>query len=441
MTTLETELQPSQLGQLEFAVNEPATTTRSFEQLGLSPKLLKRLEKIGYLRPSPIQAAFIPLALSGVDCTGQAQTGTGKTAAFSLPILQMYDPESFDTQALILVPTRELGEQVAEEIRNLAGRQTCHTVVLVGGRPIRKQLGQLKQGAQIVVGTPGRVIDMIQRRALVLDQIKFVVLDEADRMLDIGFRPDIEKILKRCPEQRQSMLLSATMHPSVERLAKRYMNDPQRVDLSNKNVAVDSIEQFFATVERHRKLGLLIHLLKDEQPRQVIVFTRTRRGASKLHDQFAHRLPGVAVIHGELPQFKRDRVMQNFRNGKIRMLIATDVVGRGIDISGISHIINYDIPEDCDDYVHRIGRTGRMTSAEKGRAFTFVAPDEGEQLTRIEMLVNQMLTEYKPAGFKAYKPRPPRPHVDQQDVFGLAKAPEETTETEEVDDFGSGLLE
>ncbi len=389
------------------------TVEVGFEDLGLSQGTLETLEQIGYKTPSPIQAAFIPIAIEGVDCTGQARTGTGKTAAFVLPILERIDLDNRNTQALVLAPTRELSEQVANEARRLTYQKSCHTAVLVGGRPIRDQLDDLRRGVQLAVGTPGRIIDLIHRRALDLSTVKIAVLDEADRMLDIGFRPDIEKILRYCPKQRQTLLLSATMPPPVERLAKRYMRNPQRVDLSQDSITVETIEQYYATVDADRKFGLLVRLLAKERPAQALVFTRTKRGADRLYRQFAGKLPKVAMIHGDLPQPKRDRVMQRFRDGKIRLLVATDVVGRGIDVSAISHIVNYDVPEYCDDYVHRVGRTGRINSDGKGCAITFVTPEQGELLTGIEKRINQMLAEYKINGYAAYRPRPPRPHVDE----------------------------
>lgn len=386
------------------------TATR-FEDFGLSPSLLEALERVEYRTPSPIQASLIPIALTGTDVTGQARTGTGKTAAFAIPIIEQIDCDDPKTQAIVLAPTRELSEQVANETRRLAP-QNCNVAVLVGGRPMGPQLSSLRKGAQIVIGTPGRIIDLMNRRALHLGDVKIAVLDEADRMLDIGFRPDIEKILRRCPTERQTLLLSATMPPPVERLAKRYMRDPSRVDLSEDNVVVNSIDQFFATVDADRKFGLLVRLLSREKPQQALVFTRTKRGAERLHRNFSGKLPRVAMIHGDLPQPKRDRVMRDFRAGKVRLLIATDVVGRGIDVSGISHIINYDIPEYCDDYVHRVGRTGRLSSDEKGVAVTFVTREQGSHLTEIEKRINVLLQEYTIDGYNAYRKKPPRPTVD-----------------------------
>lgn len=384
-----------------------------FEELGLQKTTLEILQEIGYETPSPIQAEFIPLALTGSDCIGQARTGTGKTAAYLIPFLEKCAFDAAAPQALVLAPTRELSEQVANEARHL-GVSNNTVAVLVGGRPLRPQIQSLKSGVSLVVGTPGRIIDLLSRKVLDLRQLKIVVLDEADRMLDIGFRPDIERILKRCPRERQTLLLSATMPPPVERLARRYMQSPQMVDLSEDRVAVDTIEQFYATVDQDRKLGLLVRFLKQERPQQVLVFTRTKRGAESLHRRFAGKLPAVSMIHGDLPQAKRDRVMQKFRSGKVRMLIATDVVGRGIDVSGVSHIVNYDIPEYCDDYVHRVGRTGRLSSAEKGRAITFVTREQGDQLTSIEKRINTELANYEIEDFEAFRPRAPRPTVEDE---------------------------
>jgi ATP-dependent RNA helicase DeaD len=378
----------------------------SFAAFGLNEKTVANLAAKGYEVPSPIQAELIPIALTGQDCIGQARTGTGKTAAFMLPSMERLDLSEPAIQILVLAPTRELSEQVMEESKKLCGGRVRLTLG-VGGRPIHTQIRQLENGAQAIIGTPGRVIDLLRRGVLKLDKLKIVVLDEADRMLDIGFRPDIERILKHCPQQRQTLLLSATMPEPVEKLARRYMIDPQTVDLSEDTVVVDTIEQFYITVDENRKRSTLLRVIAQEKPAQAIVFTRTKRGADKLHEIFSRRLKTdrIAAIHGDLPQSRRDRVIRDLRAGKLRLLIATDVVGRGIDISGISHIINYDIPEFCDDYVHRVGRTGRLSSAENGRAITFVRGDQGGELTNIEMRINTVLPEYRIEGFEASVPR------------------------------------
>ena len=363
--------------------------------------MLAALVKAEYLQPTPIQAGLIPRALAGIDVLGQARTGTGKTAAFTIPILERIDPHKRkgDPQALILVPTRELAVQVREEVLKLAHGRKWHCVAVYGGKPIRSQIEKLERGAEIVVGTPGRVLDHLGRGTLKLEALSIVVLDEADRMLDIGFRPDIEKILRRCPRSRQTLLLSATVPPPVERLARSYMKDPETLNFSPVDISVETIDQYYTTVDPTRKFDLLERLLKQEQPKQAIVFCRTKRGTDKVHLRLAKRFKDVACIHGDLAQNVRDRVMSAFREGKVKLLVATDVVGRGIDVSGISHIINYDIPQFCDDYVHRVGRTGRM--GREGIAYTFVTPEEGSELTRIEMRIDRLLQRYELPGFEA----------------------------------------
>jgi ATP-dependent RNA helicase DeaD len=408
---------------LHHEVTEPV---RGFQDLGLSPASLAALEHVKYETPSPIQAAFLPRAVTGKDCIGQARTGTGKTCAFVLPILERINAESSAVQALVLTPTRELSEQVAAECRRLSYTRPVQTVCCVGGKQIRRQIEALKQGAQIVVGTPGRVLDLMSRKLLAFDDVRVVVLDEADRMLDIGFRPDIEKILRRVPTDRQTLLLSATLPAPVERLAQRYMRSPERIDLSKEGVVVDTVEQYYITVDHDRKFRTLTRLLHRERPRQAIVFCRTKRGVDALHLKLSKMLPDVTVMHGDLQQTVRDRALQRFRDGTARLLIATDVVGRGIDISGVSHIINYDIPEYCDDYVHRIGRTGRL-SGEMGFAFTLVGRDEGPQLTNIEMRINRMLPQYEFPDFETFD----RPKFAKS---GPAPAPAQTPVREEVED-------
>ncbi len=371
------------------------STKCSFADLGLSDQAVARLDEIGYEHPSPIQEKFLPPALKGLDCLGQSQTGTGKTASFMLPILEKQEESQQLPQALVLCPTRELSEQVAQETKRIASGGKLEIVVVVGGRPLRTQAQKIERGVDIVVGTPGRVIDLYKRGILSFENLKTVVLDEADRMLDIGFRPDMEYILKRCPKQRQTLLLSATIPDDVERIAQRFMKEPVRIDLSGDNVTASSVDQYYCTVDEQKKLPYLIKLLSVEKPRQVIVFCRTKRKADQLYNKFRTRLDSVAALHGDLPQTKRDRVMRKFREGKVRLLIATDIVGRGIDVGGISHIINYDIPEHSDDYVHRIGRAGRLSSEFMGKAFTFVTKEQGDELTRIEMLVNRMIPQYQ----------------------------------------------
>ena len=372
-----------------------ATQSEStFADLDLTDEMMQALERAGYEIPSPVQAGVIPPALDGLDVMGQAQTGTGKTAAFAIPILEQLAPrdEISTVQALVLVPTRELAVQVRNEFEKLAYFMDFKTVAIYGGHSIKKQIEELKRGVQVVVGTPGRVLDHIRRKTLDLRETWCVTLDEADRMLDIGFRPDIERILSSVSRKdRQTLLLSATVPPSIERLAKRYMSDPTVLDFSKDAVSGDSIEQFYFSVDKVKKFELLERLLRREDPAQAIIFCRTKRGTDKLAKRLKESFSNVGCIHGDMNQPARDRVMKKFRDERLKILVATDVVGRGIDVTTISHIINFDTPEDCDDYVHRIGRTGRM--GKEGVAYTFVSEDDGELLTRIEIRINQLLEQ------------------------------------------------
>ncbi len=366
--------------------------------------MLKTLEKIGYEKPSPVQAGVIPLVMDEYDVIGQARTGTGKTAAFAIPILEQLDMEvrKPKPQALILAPTRELAVQVENEFRRLAP-DDVKSVCLYGGKPIRGQINRLNEGVHVVVGTPGRVIDHLNRGTLNIDQLWFIVLDEADRMLDIGFRPDIERILRRCPKERQSLLLSATLPPAILELARRYMYRPKVINFSANNVSAETIDQFFLTVPNEMKFEILVKLLEREDPEQAIIFCRTKLGTERLYRKLLKEteFQAVGTIHGDMNQSGRDRMMKGFRAGDVRFLVATDVVGRGIDISNISHIVNFDIPTLSEDYVHRVGRTGRM--GKTGVAFSFVKPDQGSDLSAIERLINKQLD-----------PDPMQEHVDER---------------------------
>jgi ATP-dependent RNA helicase DeaD len=405
-----------------LSVSVLAEPTSGFPALSLKPALLDALDRAKYIEPTPIQAALIPHALGGRDVIGQAQTGTGKTAAFLLPFLNTWRPDESTPgpHCLVLAPTRELVVQVNEEARKLAPHPNCRCVAIYGGQSIRGQIAAIRKGASIVVGSPGRVIDHLTRGTLSFQNVRYIVLDEADRMLDIGFRPDIERILRRCPTERQTMLLSATLPSPVLRLAQRYMRGPEHINLSPETPTVEKIKQSFYTVDEDRKFDLLLRVLVKERPRQCIIFTQRKRTADKIFTRLKHKLPGIAeAMHGDLPQPVRERIMQNFRTGKVVVLVATDVVGRGIDVTGISHILNYDLPEDVENYVHRVGRTGRM--GKDGIAISFVTPEQGELLTAIEISINKLVEEQRMPNFEAYAPRvkaEQEPKPPAQPVFG-----------------------
>jgi ATP-dependent RNA helicase DeaD len=381
------------------------TTNGGFRSLELIPPLLQALEHAGYKTPSPIQAALIPVALQGRDALGQAQTGTGKTAAFLLPFMNVWRGGDVNRpQAIVLAPTRELAVQVAEEAIKLAPSRHFRTVAVYGGQPFGRQLAELRKGCTLVVGTPGRILDHLSRGTITVAGVRYCVLDEADRMLDIGFRPQIEKIMRRLPEKRQTLLMSATLSPDVTRLAHRYMRDPAHVDVSPSTLTVDKIDQRFITVDEDRKFDLLLKVLEREPPRQCIIFVERKRSADKLYKRLKPLHMRTAVTHGDLPQSKREKIMAAFREGRVVCLIATDVMSRGIDVSGISHIINFDLPNDLENYVHRIGRTGRM--GKDGIAISFVTPEQGKVLSGIEAMINRLIAEDRIEGFEAFTPRP-----------------------------------
>jgi ATP-dependent RNA helicase DeaD len=396
----------------------PEEPTLGFHSMGLSATMLKALKQAKYVTPTPIQAVLIPQALDGLDVIGQAKTGTGKTAAFGIPLIEMLEPRARGPQGIILAPTRELTQQIVGEIQKLALGTQVAVCGVFGGEPIERQIRALQRGIDLVVGTPGRVLDHIQRHTLYLGDIVHVVLDEADRMLDIGFRPDIERILKKLSSPRQTMLLSATINDDVRKLARRYMYQPSEVNLSRDEPSVETIQQYYITVNADQKCELLVHLLKRDRPRQCIIFCRTKRGADRLADRLRRVVRGVSTIHGDLPQSTRDRVMRGFRSGEISVLVATDVVGRGIDVEDISHVINYDIPDDAENYVHRIGRTGRM--GKDGVAYLFVCPDQGDPLTAIENLTNRVIPPLNIEGFS--RPRPNAETVTRELYNNTARA-------------------
>lgn len=375
---------------------------RAFEELGIEAPVLRALTTMGYETPSQIQTELVPLALQGKDVLGQARTGTGKTAAFGMPILQMIDPQE-RLQAVILTPTRELAVQVLGELRRLSKYLNLHCVPVYGGTRMTRQIHQLGRKPHLIVGTPGRVLDMLKRGVLDFSTIRFAVLDEVDRMLDIGFRDDIKRILSRIKHDHQTIFVSATLEDEIKRLGRQFMKDPVEINVSRDQLTVGEVVQQYCVVEAWDKFRLLRLLLKQEKPRQAIVFCRTKHGARKLARRLHAAGFNAREIHGDLIQQKRERIMERFRKHHIPILVATDLAARGIDVRGISHIINFDMPEDIEVYVHRIGRTARMGAA--GKAISFVTTEQGKGLTGIEMLINKELEKIMVEGFEP-SPRP-----------------------------------
>lgn len=353
----------------------------TFLDLHLNKKVYQAISDMGFEEPSPIQAQSIPLILQGKDVIGQAQTGTGKTAAFGVPLVERASSAKH-VQALVLTPTRELAIQVAGELRKIARYKRVRTLPIYGGQSIVHQIRALQQGVQIVIGTPGRVIDHLQRGTLKLDQLQTLVLDEADEMLDMGFIDDIEAILKETPQERQTLLFSATMPPEVLRLSQKYMKNPERVTVNRGEVTVPLIDQVYYKVLERNKLESLCRIMDAEDVPLGIIFCRTKRGVDELTEALIARGYLADGLHGDMSQAQRDRVMKKFRNGEIEMLVATDVAARGIDVDNVTHVINYDIPQDPESYVHRIGRTGR--AGKHGLAMTLVTPREFKLLKMIE---------------------------------------------------------
>jgi len=370
---------------------------KPFADLGIEEPILRALAAIDYKEPSPIQAELVPLVLAGKDVLGQARTGTGKTAAFGMPILQLIEPKQ-RLQAMVLTPTRELAVQVLGEMRRLAKFLPIHCVPVYGGTSMSGQIQQLGRKPHVIVGTPGRVMDMLERRVLNFGALRFVVLDEVDRMLDIGFRDDIKKILGRVRGPHQTVFVSATIETEINRLAQRFMDEPVELNVSRDHITVDEVTQQYCVVEPWDKFHMLKLLLKQEKPKQVIIFARTKRGTRKLAQRLHASGFNAREIHGDLVQQKREKIMERFRKHHIPILVATDLAARGIDVQGISHIINFDMPDDVEVYVHRVGRTARMGAS--GKAISFVTTEQGNVLTEVELLINRQLEKVVVEGFK-----------------------------------------
>jgi ATP-dependent RNA helicase DeaD len=359
-----------------------ATAPLRFDELGLTEPTLKAISELGYEEPTPIQARTISRMLEGVDVIAQAQTGTGKTAAFALPMIEKLDTAQRRPQALVLTPTRELAVQVAEAFHSYGKYHHIAILPVYGGQPIDRQLRALDRGVQVVVGTPGRLLDHIRRGTLKLDQVRTVVLDEADEMLDMGFIEDIEAILQETPAERQTALFSATMPGPIAELARRYMKDAQRITVQAEQMTVPQIRQVYYEVGGRDKFEVLGRILDFETPSSAIIFCRTKSEVDSLGERLTARAFPADTLHGDLSQIQRDRVMARFRTGQAELLVATDVAARGLDVEHVSHVINYDIPLDPEIYVHRIGRTGR--AGRTGTAITLVTPRERRLLRIIE---------------------------------------------------------
>ncbi len=369
-----------------------------FEELGLVPELLSAVKQSGFEEATPVQAGTIPLALEGKDVIGQAQTGTGKTAAFGLPMLQKIDPKNRSVQGLVIAPTRELAIQTQEELYRLGRDKRVRVQVVYGGADIGRQIRALKDGPHIVVGTPGRLIDHINRKTLKLENVETLVLDEADEMLNMGFLEDIEKIISQTPANRQTLLFSATMPDPIKRIGVKFMKNPEHVAIKATEMTANLIDQYYVRSKDFEKFDFMTRLLDVQSPELTIVFGRTKRRVDELARGLELRGYKAEGIHGDLSQQKRMSVLKAFKSGRLDILVATDVAARGLDISGVTHVYNFDIPQDPESYVHRIGRTGR--AGNDGMSVTFVTPNEMSYLHTIENLTKKKMTALRPPSQK-----------------------------------------
>jgi len=371
-----------------------------FRQLGLAEPILLAVRDAGYTEPTPIQSAAIPVVLQRQDLMGIAQTGTGKTAAFVLPLLSLiaaHPPQHRGVRALIMVPTRELVVQVEENIRIYARHMPLRVATIFGGVSERPQIRALQQGADLVVATPGRLLDVIRGREVSLRHLEFLVLDEADRMLDMGFIHPIRQIVRLLPRERLTLLFSATLSREIEQLSREFMHHPKMVEIGRRSNPAETVTQALYEVSHHAKMALLSHLLKSEELRTVLVFSRTKHGADRIARRLEKERIPVATLHANRSQNQRLRALQDFKSGRVRVLVATDIAARGIDVEGISHVINYDFPRHPEDYVHRIGRTGRAQAV--GEAVSFLAPDDHAHLRTLERFLRRGILRRKVEGF------------------------------------------
>ncbi len=381
----------------ELAAAEAATIDVTFADLGLTAPMLKALSDAGYTRPTPIQAQAVPLALKGRDIIGLAMTGTGKTAAFVIPIIERLLGGPKRTRALILTPTRELCVQVEESFRKYGKHSGLGVIPVYGGVGYDPQVKALRAGVDVVVATPGRLLDHLEKQNVVLDEIEVLVLDEADRMLDMGFAPQINRIVAQLHSYRQTLLFSATMPPEVEALARKYLRKPVVVQVGRRSGAATTVQHFVYPCPKDKKTSLLVELLKKAQLDSVLVFTRTKHGADRVVKALEKAGINAGAMHADKTQGQRTKALEDFKKGKLRVLVATDIAQRGLDISGISHVINYDVPQQAEDYVHRIGRTGR--AATTGDAYTFMCADEIAMVRSIERVIGQAIPRISVQGY------------------------------------------
>jgi ATP-dependent RNA helicase DeaD len=360
----------------------------------LDPAILRGIQGMGFKEPSPIQQRAIGPLMKGRDVIGQAKTGSGKTVAFSLPLLNQIEERDPRVQALVLAPTRELAVQITQEMRKLASHTRVRIVTIYGGASIGAQRDELRRGAQVVVGTTGRVMDLIERRWLDMGSVRFVVLDEADTMLDMGFIEDVDFILGLIPGKRQVCIFSATMPAKITALSRKYMRDPETIMVNSDEPSVETLDQYFAVLKHDEKLGFLTDLLQKERPASAIIFRRTKRGADKLAMDLHRKGYGVVPLHGNLSQNERDRYMNAFRNGRADILVATDIASRGIDVSQVACVVNYDVPVDPLVYFHRVGRTAR--AGRDGKAFSFVSKEESGDFARILAMTKAPIEPMRP---------------------------------------------
>jgi len=372
----------------------------SFRTLGLGPKILQSVDEAGYTVPTPIQHTAIPHILERRDLIGIAQTGTGKTAAFVLPLLELITSRKLEGPkpvALILAPTRELAAQIDEAVRSLAKHLRVRCAAIFGGVNEKPQIDAMRRGVEIVVATPGRLLDLMQSRHVSLRNIQFLVLDEADRMLDMGFLPQMRRIIKEVPRARQTLLFSATLSREIEQITKEMQHDPKVVEIGRRANPADTVTQFLYPVSRERKIDLLLHLLRDQNLDSVLVFSRTKHGADKISRKLTNAGLQTAALHSNRSQSQRVKALEAFRAGKVRVLVATDIAARGIDVEGISHVINFDFPMHPEDYVHRIGRTGRAEAI--GDAISFITTEDGPYVRDLEKMIGRRIERRSVEGF------------------------------------------